>query len=265
MPMTMARTSLLVTAMLVGHFAVAEGERISFVACPVVRDTATVPCFLADNAGTTYYLGIQQDIGADWFPPQLNHKVLVEGYLSGDTVCGGLEIKPIATSVLPTVDPACNTILPAEPGIVAPHAERGAGPNGEVPGSAPRRAPPPPPEPPFAVKEFSLSFTFDDDGLIAREFGVLARAIEYAKVSKASAIDIVISRGSAKLSSGEVINEDPSAVMRRERLIRRWLAVAELPTATRVSIKPMGEPLPADGRTDENNRYIKLTITPEKR
>ncbi len=48
-------------------------------ACPIVRDTRTVPCFLAEYDGETYFLGIQQDITADFHPPQLKHEVLVEG------------------------------------------------------------------------------------------------------------------------------------------------------------------------------------------
>ena len=54
----------------------------NFVACPIVQDTATVPCWTARSGGETYYLGIQSDIGGEWYPPQLNHQVLVEGKVS---------------------------------------------------------------------------------------------------------------------------------------------------------------------------------------
>ena len=48
---------------------VALGQQRNFVACPIVRDTKTVPCFLAEYEGETYYLGIQQDITSDFHPP----------------------------------------------------------------------------------------------------------------------------------------------------------------------------------------------------
>ena len=72
------------------------------MACPVVRDTKTVPCFLAEYQGETYFLGIQQDITADFYPPQLLHEVLVEGTVApGPRVCGGIPLKPLHVSVLP--------------------------------------------------------------------------------------------------------------------------------------------------------------------
>ena len=36
----------------------ALGQQRSFVSCPIVRDTKTVPCFLAEDDGEVYYLGI---------------------------------------------------------------------------------------------------------------------------------------------------------------------------------------------------------------
>ena len=44
-----------------------------------MRDTKTVPCWLAEYDGELYYLGIQTDISAEFHPPYLGHKVLVEG------------------------------------------------------------------------------------------------------------------------------------------------------------------------------------------
>src|SRR5579885_2519716 len=98
----------------------AAAQERNFIACPIVRDTKTVPCFLAEYQGELYYLGIQQDITAEFHPPQLKHEVLVEGRISeGPRICGGIPLKPLAISVLKEVNPACNTLLPAEPGIEA--------------------------------------------------------------------------------------------------------------------------------------------------
>src|ERR1700722_17485820 len=110
--------------------AAALGQQRSFVSCPIVRDTSTVPCFLAEDDGELYYLGIQQDITSDFHPPQLKHEVLVEGtVVPGQRVCGGIPLQPVSISVVKEINLACNTLLPAEPGIEAPAASRGPGPS----------------------------------------------------------------------------------------------------------------------------------------
>ena len=49
----------------------------NFVACPIVRDTATVPCWLAEYDGELYFLTLQSDVSAPVNPPWLGHRVLV--------------------------------------------------------------------------------------------------------------------------------------------------------------------------------------------
>ena len=116
------------------------GQRLNFVSCPIVRDTPQVPCWITRYRGETYFLGIQQDITADFYPPQLKHQVLVEGVVSSaPRICGGLVLKPVVVSVLPEIDRRCDRILPAGPYRVDFNA-RGAGPNrGGVPPTGPPR------------------------------------------------------------------------------------------------------------------------------
>ena len=45
-------------ALLAGSVGAAESQRLNFVACPVFQDTNTVPCWLAEYQGETYFLGI---------------------------------------------------------------------------------------------------------------------------------------------------------------------------------------------------------------
>ena len=98
-----------------------SAQNLSFVTCPIVRDTKTVPCWLAEYKGETYYLGNQGGVAQDFYPPQLNHEVLVEGVVAeGPRVCGGIPLRPVKTSVFLEINRACNTILPAEDGIDAP-------------------------------------------------------------------------------------------------------------------------------------------------
>src|ERR1700679_871800 len=110
--MRKAGVRLFLGVLFVGAMAALAQQR-RFVTCPIVRDTKTVPCFLAEYDGETYYLGIQQDITAAFHPPQLKHQVLVEGtVVPGKRVCGGIPLQPVSISVIKEVNLACNTLLP---------------------------------------------------------------------------------------------------------------------------------------------------------
>src|SRR5678815_5233881 len=112
-------TRVLVVAIL--GTSLVHAQNLSFVTCPIVRDTKTVPCWLAEYNGEIYYLGNQGGVAQDFYPPQLNHEVLVEGTIAeGPRVCGGVPLRPVKTSVFLEINRACNTILPVEDGIEAP-------------------------------------------------------------------------------------------------------------------------------------------------
>src|SRR5215831_12325391 len=68
-------------------------SRRQFVACPIVRDTRTQPCWLAEYDGELYYLGQQGGVANDFYPPQLGHLALVEGTLRTGRVCGGIPLQ----------------------------------------------------------------------------------------------------------------------------------------------------------------------------
>lgn len=99
--------------------AAAPASRRQFVACPVVRDTRTQPCRLAEYDGELYYLGQQGGVSNDFYPPQ-GHQVLVEGTAGQGRVCGGIPLQPVKVSVLHELTPACRTMLPADDDIEAP-------------------------------------------------------------------------------------------------------------------------------------------------
>src|SRR5580704_5018464 len=179
----------------------AAGQQRSFVSCPIVRDTSTVPCFLAEYDGEVYYLGIQQDITSDFHPPQLKHEVLVEGtVVAGPRVCGGVSLKPVSLSVVKEVNLSCNTLLPAEPGIDAPPALRGPGPS-----SKPLQLTSAPREALTGRQEFTVLYSFNDDYL---EFGasrVVNEAASYAK--QASSVKVTGYRSTSLLSNGQRLTE----------------------------------------------------------
>jgi outer membrane protein OmpA-like peptidoglycan-associated protein len=232
----------------------------NFVACPVVRDTKTVPCFLADYQGETYFLGIQQDITAEFYPPQLLHEVLVEGTaVAGPRVCGGIPLKPLRVSVLPEVNRACNTILPAEPGIEAPPAKRPAGPSTRQAPVSTAALPPKKPEPPFVEREFTIQYDFDSDFLFARNTRQLTDIAEYARVSKAQTVEVVGYRASTLLSNGNLLIENASVSrLRAERVAEVLKGLGTPATAVRWIV----EPAPAHGAADYESRRVAVRIVP---
>ena len=242
----------------------AAAQQLNFVTCPVVRDTRTVPCFLAEYQGETYYLTVQQDISAEQYPPQLLHEVLVEGTIqAGPRVCGGIPLKPVKLSVLPELNQACNTILPAEPGIEAPPMRRPAGPSTRPPGAAPAAPPAPParPAPPFVQREWKVLYDFDSAFLFSRDTRVVSQAAEYAVAAKAKQIEIVAHRGATLLSNGKVLVEGEAvAAQRAERVVAllKGLGVA----SDSVNVRVVSAPPQPDGKTDPESRVVSIRVTP---
>jgi outer membrane protein OmpA-like peptidoglycan-associated protein len=238
----------------------ALAQQLNFVGCPVVRDTKTVPCFLAEYQGETYFLGIQQDITAEFYPPQLLHEVLVEGTVAaGPRVCGGIPLKPLHVSVMQELNRACNSILPAEPGIEAPPAKRPAGPSTRQAPVSTAIVPPKKPEPPFVEREFAIQYDFDSDFLFARNTRQLTDIAEYARVSKAQTIEVIGSRASTLLSSGQLLVEKANVPqLRAERVAEVLKGLGTPPTALRW----VSAPAPANGATDYENRRVVVRIVP---
>jgi outer membrane protein OmpA-like peptidoglycan-associated protein len=245
-----------------GLFAVgviALGQQRSFVSCPIVRDTKTVPCFLAEYDGETYYLGIQQDITSEFHPPQLKHEVLVEGTVAeGPRVCGGIPIHPVSISVLKEVNLACNTLLPPEPGIEAPPAPRGPGPSsrpaksGSEVGSAPGDAV-------TGQHEFTVLYAFNDDYLEYGANQVVTEAAAYAQRIGAANVKVFGYRASSLLSNGERLTEKAGLAEKRSQNIAtllRGLGIRNIATESK------SEPEPADGRTDPSRRRVTILVTP---
>ena len=235
--------------------ALVFGQQRNFVSCPIVRDTKTVPCFLAEYEGETYYLGIQQDITSDFHPPQLKHEVLVEGRVAeGPRVCGGIPLRPVSISVLKEVNLACNTLLPSEPGMDAPAAPRGPGPSSHRPeGQGATR------QPLTGRQEFTVLYAFDDDYLEFAADQVVTEAAAYAKRIGASNVGVSGYRATSILSNGDRLVEKAGLAEKRAKNVAtllRGLGVA------RVVFESKTEPEPGDGQTDPSRRRVTTVVTP---
>jgi hypothetical protein len=237
----------------------APGTRLAFVTCPIVRDTKTVPCFLAEYNGDTYFLAIQQDIGAEQYPPQLLHEVLVEGTVAtGPRVCGGIPLKPVSLSVMPEINRACSEILPAEDSIPAPDAPRPAGPSVRRTNLG---TPPPPPEvpkPPFTAKEFEIHYDFDSDYTNLHTTRTINEVAAYARAS-GGRLEIRGYRGATLLSNGETLAESEAIAERRARKLAALFNGLGLSNIASTWESKATEP---DGLTDVSSRRAVITVRP---
>jgi len=258
----MSRMAGLVTAVLpilLASSALAQ-TRLNFVSCPIVRDTSTVPCWLTEYEGTLYYMGIQTDVSADFQPPYLGHRVLVEAVVSDrPRICGGVVLDPIKISVMPELDATCNTMLPAEAQYTIDFNPRPPGP------SAGRLAFAAPPEPeevlrePFETREFRFFFDFDR-GVTFRHAATLLEIRDYAQRISASAIAVQATRGAILLSDGALLTESSEIGQRRSEEVARLLRGLGLAAGIRTNWS--SEPAPADGIDDWMTRGITVRVNP---
>lgn len=224
------RTVLLVTTVGTVYAAPPE-QRRNFVACPIVRDTASVPCWLAEYEGELYFLTLQTDVSSPVTPPWLGHRVLVEGAIAADRprICGGIVLEPVVLSVLPELDASCNTQLPAEerynltfepPRPPGPSAGRLA--FAAAPSDAPRPAAPPAPPRDFALR-------YDFDGLVVfRHAGQLTAILDAARNTRAQRLSITGYRGAVLLSNGTTLTERAGLAQRRAEQLAELLRGAGL-------------------------------------
>ncbi|HTY94519.1 MAG TPA: hypothetical protein VMC02_11560 [Steroidobacteraceae bacterium] len=282
---TARRSGLALVLILLGTAAGAAqppAERRNFVACPILQDTDTVPCWLAEYDGETYFLGIQTDSGG-WSPPWLGHRVLVEAKLAGGPrICGGVPLtsdqpasalpsgtvdgralpNPPPVSVMRELDPSCNTMLPADPRYHIA-GRRGPGPNTAE--SALRRFPPPAappvPSPPFESRTFTLHYEFDSE-LAARTINEALRAVQYAQAVHARRMTIRAYRGAALLSDGTVLPEIAGIARLRSEEILRTLTRLGLPPSVVLDTQWSDTPQPVDGVTDPEGRRTELEVIP---
>ena len=223
-----------------------QAQNLSFVACPLVRDTKTVPCWLAEYKGETYYLGNQGGVAQDFYPPQLNHEVLVEGVVAdGPRVCGGVPLRPVKTSVLLEINRACNTILPVEDGIDAPERSPSREPVSWVRSAGPA--------------DVTIFFDFDNDFLSLHTAGAVQRIAEQFKQTGASSIEVTAFRGASKLSNGSVMVEQQRIAALRANKVREILVGLGIPEAAlKITVNP--EPTTPDGVNDSWSRKVTLSV-----
>ena len=235
---------------------VEAGELVSFVSCPVYRDTQAgrkSGCWLADDPQTGY----RYDISPSPTKPDWNYAVLVEGRVSdsGENPCGGAILEPARVSVLSEACPAYS--LPAE-GF------------GGRPYSLPARNVKPlsmdrdPPAGPYATTTFYLFFDFNKDFVIY-QFGdyFLDRAITWIRAADPERIVITGYAATKPVTiSGRTLAEAPAVARSRaekmeEALIRLGVAAEKLSVKWKTNPDPV-EVEGADGLSLSSLRRVEI-------
>ncbi len=237
------------------------GSHLSFVSCPAVRDTRTVPCWTSDYQGDTYYLTIQSDVSAQVQPPMLGHQVLVEGIVSDKpAICGGVVLEQVRLSVMPELDANCNNMLPVDERYQIDFNPRPPGPSSgrlafdPAPGAA---APAPPP--PSGEQTVPLYFDFDK-GVSFRHPDALVNLVSLAGKINATSMRVTGVRGAHRLSDGTLLQESAGIAQRRAEEIAGLLQGAGLKLATQIDwIDGASE---ADGVDDWQSRRVTVVLTP---
>ena len=226
-------------------------NRRNFVACPMVRDSKTMPCWLAEYEGELYYLGQQGSSSSEFYPPQLNHEVLVEGTVAGAArICGGIPLQPIRISVLTELNRGCNTLLPAEEGLEPPPAPvRRSVDQMRAQGAD------------TAVREFVVPYDFDSDYLTLHTTRIVGESARVAKAVKPAKIEVTGYRATTWLSNGKKFIEAESIAAKRANKVGEILIGLGLPAMT-VKVIAKTEPEICDGVTDADKRRVTIKLIP---
>ncbi|MFN0111835.1 MAG: OmpA family protein [Blastocatellia bacterium] len=226
-------------------------NRRNFVACPIVRDSKTMPCWLAEYDGELYYLGQQGSSSSEFYPPQLNHEVLVEGAVANEPrVCGGIPLKPVRISVMAELNRACNTLLPAEDGLEPPPPPAGRSVDQMRQQGADT-----------SVREFTVPYDFDSDYLTLHTTRIVGESARVAKAAPPAKIEVTGYRATTWLSNGKKLIEAESISAKRANKVGEILVGLGLPAAT-VKVIARTEPEPCDGVTDANKRRVTIKLIP---
>jgi hypothetical protein len=247
-------------AMLLGLLATgSDATFISFVACPIYRDTnegRKSGCWLADDPAS----GVRYDVSASPTKPDWNHAMLVEGVLAPKLpdLCGGKVIEPVRVSVLDR--PCTRYQLPAE----GYKGRRFALPERNV---RPLYEPRTTPERPFRSARFTVPFDHGSS-FVAYQLAdyYLDQALEYAI---AVAPVRVIIHGSAQVNVREVsgtnlIEPADLAIARAEVIKRAFVLRGISESVVRVAPATREPYAPAvfDGIRDMEARRVDIEVLP---
>ena len=235
-------------------YAADAPKPVSFIACPVYRDTnqgRKSGCWLADD----HESGLRYDIGAGRAKPQIGHEILVEGVIANSPdVCGGAVLAPVHTAVLETRCPA--VMLPPEnyPGRAFQVSAKSVLPPMDV-----ERPLPPPP---YASQQWVIQFNFQSDFLLYQYSEViLDAAARYINASGAKRIDVTGFAATKAMSvSGRTLAEPGALAKARAECVAEALRRLGVdPRRMHVSWRGDPEPIASgDGLDEPSKRRVTI-------
>jgi outer membrane protein OmpA-like peptidoglycan-associated protein len=234
----------------------AAGAAVSFIACPVYRDTSNgrkSGCWLATDLAS----GLRYDVSGGRSKPQIGREVLVEGVpAAGTNVCGGSILLPVHVSVLPT---ACSAVmLPAEgfPGRVFQVPK-----NGYLPPADVIR---PPPAGPYRSRDWHIEFNFQSD-FLAYQYSevILDEAARYIRASHARRVEVVgYADSKAYVVSGRTLVESSELAQARAKMVNEALRRLAVDPAI-LYVKWHDDPAPTeadDGLAEPSKRRVTIHV-----
>jgi outer membrane protein OmpA-like peptidoglycan-associated protein len=253
------------------------GASVSFVACPIARDTGpdTDLCFIAELSGTRYALVNPPD----WGVPQLKHRVLVEGRVLAGEFCGAKRIEGRA-SVLPDIDESCNVVLPFD-GVVKGTAggvfnsgspeqrayaedlarQAALDPSLSIQPAILDQPPLPSPRPPYEPRTLTITYPFDSDRGPGPDMIKLKELAVYANAAHAKRIEVVGYRATSRPSNGSEMVERSSLAEARARKVAGIVRALGVPENT-IRLRWESKPIPGKGDLDWQNRKVEVSVTP---
>lgn len=192
------------------------GRAVSFVACPVYRDTdagVKSGCWIANDPAT----GMRYDVSLGRTKPQIGHEVLIEGVVSAQPdVCGGVVLEPVRVSVL---ESRCKgVILPAEG---YPSRKFALPPEVMQPTDVPRKRP----LPPYTSREFVIEFDMHSD-FLAYQYSevILEHVYQYILAAKPKQVKVVGYAAARPIEvSGRRLAEESALAEQRARMVSEAL------------------------------------------
>jgi hypothetical protein len=234
----------------------AQVTPVSFIACPVYRDTSNgrkSGCWLATDLAS----GLRYDVSGGRSKPQIGREALIEGVpAAGRDVCGGSILLPVHVSVLPTV---CSAVmLPAEgfPGRVFQVPK-----NGYLPPSNVIR---PLPAGPYRPRDWHIEFNFQSD-FLAYQYSevILDEAARYIRASHARRVEVVgYADGKPYVVSGRALVESSELAQSRAMMVNEALRRLAVDPAV-LHVKWHDDPQPTDaddGLAEPSKRRVTIHV-----
>jgi len=235
------------------------GSEISFLSCPIYRDTDAgrkSGCWLAKDTAT----GQRFDVTDSPAKPWVGRQILVEGVVSGATdICGGVVLDPVRVAILPESCP--EAIIPAEgypskPSVVPKDVMLPVGVARPIPVA------------PFSKQVYQIYFDMAEDRLTyQRVETTLDRAMLYAIASHARLRVTGYADGKGIVVAGQRLKESKQLAKARAEMVKKALVGLGVPSEA-IKLSWDMDPAPVlsqTGMLNPSKRRVTIELEPAEK